>query len=47
MPDQWDLRSLWEEELLPGFAVVQVAANESFGNFTIVDTVLTPTNYSL
>jgi hypothetical protein len=47
MPDEWGLRALWEEEQLPGWSVVSVPANESFGNYTIVDTVLAPTNYSL
>jgi hypothetical protein len=36
-----------EDQLLPGYSVVQVPANETYGNYTIVATVLTPTNYSL
>jgi hypothetical protein len=47
LPDAYGLRALWEETSLAGFSVNAIPANESFGNFTIVENMLVPTNYSL
>jgi hypothetical protein len=36
-----------EDDLIPGFSVVQIQANESYGNYTVVETQVKPVNYSL